>query len=294
MPTVSEFDIRFVSHPLFFHPEALVEIERLRPADCEEDWKVPPNRGAASSTPIGKLCEQPVLSRGLERYLFLRMNYEKFAALKHRVAEQESHLAEAARIRNRILTANLRLLASIAGRFATPTMKAEDWISEGVLPLMRAIELFDISRGWAFGTYATHVLRNHFRRMGKNRLRKNQLAGSFSGEQITELAEAGIPASRQEELADRQQRLVKRCLAELSATDQIILRTRFGFDDPASPKLRSYAEVGRALGLSKERVRVRAHQALEQLRKTAQARRWEFPELEYFQLHVSFEGFTRM
>lgn len=79
--------------------------------------------------------------------------------------------------------------------------------------------------------------------------------------------------------------LAEECLALLPQVDQTILRARFGFDDPAF-RLKSYAEVGEVVGLSKERVRVRAHRALEQLRETAQERRWEFPELETLNLRA--------
>lgn len=277
--------VRFVPHPLFSRSDGLEQIEGCQPDDLEEY----PNPIASPElmprfSAIGKLCEQPVLSRGEERYLFLRMNYEKFAATRATGRQRAEHLSLATVLRNRILMGNFRLLVSIAGQFASPAVRAEDLVSEGVVPLLKAVELFDVSRGWAFGTYATHVLRNHFRRAGERRQRKNRLAVRLNETRLAELPDEGVSAQRQEELATRNTCLAEKCLAELSPADQMILRTRFGFDDPDSPKLRSYAEVGQAVGLSKERVRVRTHRALALLRETAEKRRWEFPELESFHL----------
>ena len=273
-------DIRYVSHSLFSRSDALEQIECLKPESA-------PRRSDESEhrlSPIGKLCEEPILSKGEERYLFLRMNFAKFQANNSKGLNREKRLCEATAFRDRILAANLRLLVSVASQFATTQVRTEELVSEGVLPLMRAVELFDVSRGWAFGTYATHVLRNHFKRIGERRQRKNRFAFALGESRLEELPDAGVPPEQQLELAARHQRLVQICLAELPETDQRILRSRFGFDDPSSPRMRSYAEVGEVVGLSKERVRVRAHRALEFLQETARERSWEFPDLDSFGL----------
>src|SRR5690606_23294839 len=134
------------------------------------------------------------------------------------------HLSQATAVRNRILMGNLRLLVSIAGQFASPAVRTEDLVSEGVVPLLNAIELFDVSRGWAFGTYATHVLRNHFRRAGQRRQKRSRFSGRLNETQLAQLPDEGIPAEKQEELFARHNVLAECCLAELSSTDQIILR----------------------------------------------------------------------
>lgn len=279
--------IRFVSHPWFFEPDALERIDKLKPGSSRvnpsHDQPDPP---VARCSPIGQLCAEPVLSRDEERYLFLRMNFEKYSAGRSKGKQRAGHLSEATIFRNRILVANFRLVVSIASRFVLLPFRTEELISEGVVPLMRGVDLFDVSRGWTFGTYATHVLRNHYRRMGKRLSRKHRLEAAFDETRMAEQPDEGVSEAQQKELARRSHFLVQQFLAELPAIDQVILRTRFGFDDFASPKLRSFAEVGQVVGLSKERVRVRTHQALEHLRETAQTHHWDFPEVDTIPLHA--------
>jgi RNA polymerase primary sigma factor len=65
---------------------------------------------------------------------------------------------KSARARDRIIRANLRLVVSIAKRYAK-MMPLIDLIQEGNLGLMRAIETFDHERGIKFSTYATPWIR---------------------------------------------------------------------------------------------------------------------------------------
>ena len=63
------------------------------------------------------------------------------------------------RARQQLITSNLRLVVSIAKRFARPTMPLADAIQSGNIGLMRAVERFDHSRGFKFSTYATWWIR---------------------------------------------------------------------------------------------------------------------------------------
>jgi RNA polymerase primary sigma factor len=66
--------------------------------------------------------------------------------------------------RNRMITANLRLVINIAKRHIGKGMTLEDLIQEGNLGLMRAVEKFDHCRGFKFSTYATWWIRHYITR----------------------------------------------------------------------------------------------------------------------------------
>jgi RNA polymerase primary sigma factor len=68
------------------------------------------------------------------------------------------------RAREVMITANLRLVVSIARQFAQQGMPLLDLVQEGNLGLMRAVEKFDPSRGYKFSTYASWWIRAYIAR----------------------------------------------------------------------------------------------------------------------------------
>jgi RNA polymerase sigma factor (sigma-70 family) len=67
--------------------------------------------------------------------------------------------AEGEAARQRFLSANLRLVVSVARKYPRASMSLLDLIQEGNLGLIRAVEKFDYLKGFKFSTYATWWIR---------------------------------------------------------------------------------------------------------------------------------------
>jgi RNA polymerase primary sigma factor len=104
--------------------------------------------------------------------LFLR-EIRRFDLL---TAEEEVELAKRIErgdraARERMVTANLRLVVSIARKYRSDELALLDRIQEGVLGLMRAAEKFDWRRGFKFSTYATWWIKEAIERGIQNKAR---------------------------------------------------------------------------------------------------------------------------
>lgn len=227
-----------------------------------------------------ELVRAPLLTPAWERYFFLKMNFLRFRAEQSRrklrpqqpdaalIASIEALLQEALSIRNQIAEANVRLLVAAAKKLCHSLDHLSDLIGEGLMPLLRAIDLFDVGRGHRFSTYATWAVRNQMIRM----LRKQRTLPELA---LTD-EQAGwhhIPDERPALLTDeaiplQRQQLVSRLFDSLSEREQHIVRARFGLD--GEPAGQSLADISAQLGLSKERVRQVVLSALKKLRQRAE------------------------
>lgn len=96
-------------------------------------------------------------------YLYLR-EIGKIPTLNN---EEEIHITRAIRkggsdgekSKRKLVQANLRLVVSIAKRYASNNIQLLDLIQEGNMGLMRAADKFDPSRGYKFSTFATWWIR---------------------------------------------------------------------------------------------------------------------------------------
>ncbi len=79
-------------------------------------------------------------------------------------AELEQVAAEGDAAMQRFITANLRLVVSVARKYGRAQMPLLDLVQEGNTGLIRAVEKFDFSKGFKFSTYATWWVRQSISR----------------------------------------------------------------------------------------------------------------------------------
>ncbi|MEO8496879.1 MAG: sigma factor, partial [Planctomycetota bacterium] len=116
-----------------------------------------------------------VLTPEAESRLFFQMNrcYHSAARLRDGfLGETDTfggssayqHLARGDQLRNQLVVIFHKLTVSIAKRFVNSRHSLEELVSEGDATLLRAVMLFDPSRGFRFSTYATYAVRRRLAR----------------------------------------------------------------------------------------------------------------------------------
>ncbi len=206
----------------------------------------------------------PLLTREQERHLFRQMNFLLYKG-------QE----EAARaVRNYIIRANVRLVYKMALKAYKYVVGAagrwydestidqnimDDLVGDGMLKLNDAVEGFDYALGNRFSTYACTALRQFYMRSVPL---QNRAMVTYVNNQPDWFDAAGSGRSElSEELEHEQNKeAVKAAMRRLNKREQQVLRMRFMEDH-------TLEEVGRHLGITKERVRQIQAKALDKVRK---------------------------
>lgn len=113
-------------------------------------------------TEIESFADDPVkiYLREIGRVPLLSQDEEIILAQKIETGNDEEKKAA----KNKLAEANLRLVVSIAKKYANRGLPFLDLIQEGNIGLMKAIEKFDYTKGYKFSTYSTWWIRQSITR----------------------------------------------------------------------------------------------------------------------------------
>jgi RNA polymerase primary sigma factor len=273
-----ETKLEAMPNPLFDEPKAAAEI--LAPMPEPPGGKAPRKVKAPEGLPpyLADLYDVGLLSREQEAHLFRKMKFLKSQALKLRekidpakarpsdLDKLERLTDEALAVKNQIIRANLRLVVSIAKKHVGPSSDFFELISDGNMALIRAVEKFDYARGNKFSTYASWAIMNRFARAipEENHRRDRFVTGH---EAMFESAADTRSDEHEIEFSVRRVReTVNGMLGKLDARERRVLESRFGLGGANEQTLE---QLGRELGITKERVRQIESRAQEKLRKIA-------------------------
>ena len=201
-PRAGQGDVAAAGRP----PEAGGEQSQDGPVvSGDDDQGLPARVAAAGATadPVKDYLRQigkvPLLSAGQEVELAKRIEAGLFA--DHKLAKGSGVLRpgqsidlervaeDGRRAKDHLVEANLRLVVSLARRYAGRGMLFLDLIQEGNLGLIRGVEKFDYTKGYKFSTYATWWIRQAITRAMADQARTIRLPAHMA-ETIGRLARA--------------------------------------------------------------------------------------------------------
>ncbi len=287
---VQELELDYIPNEHFPHTSAAEERVVLGPAPETRPpvKKVPRPTGLPPY--LASMYETPLLTREQEQHLFRKLNY-----LKHKASELRKRLDvrrpsmtamelilkfhnEAVAVKNGIVRANLRLVVSIAKRYASGPGHLFELISDGNMSLIRAAEKFDFARGFRFSTYATWAIMKNFARTIPTELRQRARFRTGGEERLLGIEDIRPDSARRESAQTERQSEVSRILEHLDERERQIIQHRFGLDRNRNPM--TLKEVGRVMGVTKERIRQLEARAMAKLRDAVDEERVEAPDNE--------------
>lgn len=160
--------------------------------------------------------------------------------------------------RSKLIEHNLRLVVYIAKKFDNTAVGVEDLISIGTIGLIKAINTFNPEKNIKLATYASRCIENeilmYLRRNSKTRLEVSidePLNVDWDG---NELLLSDILGTDEDTIYrdlenEVERKLLIRALNKLSSREKMIVKMRFGLDNPEGQE-KTQKEVADLLGIS--------------------------------------------
>ena len=213
-----------------------------------------------------------------EKLMFLRFNYSKLRlqrlqkkllkdGIDKETAEQflEWH-RRFEHFREYLVRTNLALVLAMAKRTRLGDVDFAEIVSEGNMALLRAVDKFNVDRGFKFSTYACRAILKAFSRTA---MKSSRHRTRFPVEFEPDLEKSDWSDRKrdmvEEDCVDELKQIVDRNLAELSDVEQTVIRRRFNWEQQEESPL-TLEEVGKIIGVTKERVRQIQNKALIKIR----------------------------
>lgn len=175
--------------------------------------------------------------------------------------------------RHKIAKTNLALVLAMAKRTRSIDTDFSDLISEGNMALLRAVDKFDVSRGFKFSTYACRAILKAFSRSGMKNTRYRQMfPADFDPKMERSDYAERCRKEHEHDCANEVLDILSQNKAELTKVEKEVIEHRFAIGEKlhkepdASPL--TLEEVGRLIGVTKERVRQIQNKALKKIRVT--------------------------
>lgn len=163
---------------------------------------------------------------------------------------------------NKILESNLRFVFNIAKRYKGMGVPLLDLISEGNLGLMKAIERFDPNKNNKFITYAIWWVKESIKQFIKDNTSECTVDCVTYENKVENNPDNQITdeASSDKEHKDE---VISKLLSKLNDREKRIIEKYYGLNGEDEKNLE---EIGKELGLTKERVRKIKWSALQKMR----------------------------
>jgi len=266
----------FMDSPVFKQKNIEKELfDYQEPALPLTSWYQPTRDEAIDET----MSHAPQLMKGNEeKLMFLRFNFAKRRltrlqakavkeGLTRDLAEQflEWH-RRFEHYREYLVRTNLALVLAMAKRTRLGDVDFAEVVSEGNMALIRAVEKFNVDKGFKFSTYACRAILKAFSRTA---LKSNRHRMRFPVEFEPDMEKSDWSDRKrdavEEDCLDELKAIVNRNLADLSSVEETVIRRRFNWNQEDQSSL-TLEEVGQIIGVTKERVRQIQNKALAKIR----------------------------